>query len=164
MRRRVLIALALLIGAVVCNQAGAQQVAQPLVGYLSGVSVSARSNTIEAFKTGLGSEGFVEGRNVRIEYLSADGRPDRLPGLAVELARRKPAVIAATGGPLAGLAAKRATATIPIVFTSGIADPVKVGLVAGLNRPGGNLTGVYFLIGELVAKRLALMKEVILNR
>lgn len=162
MRRRTFIGLATGGAASVWTPAAWAQVSSmPVIGYLSGQSINARASYDRAFHTGLASQGFREGRNVTIEYRSADGDPRKLDALASDLVQRSVAVIAATGGPLSGLAAKRATGQIPIVFTSGLMDPVDAGLVASINRPGGNLTGVYFLVGDLVAKRLALMKELL---
>ena len=141
----------------------AQQPALPIIGYLNGgsESTSARSTATAAFRQGLSEQGYVEGRNVEILYQWASGRYDRLPGLAANLVRHRVSVIVASGGGTpAALAAKSATATIPIVFAIGT-DPVGVGLVASLNHPGGNVTGVTFLRQSLTAKRLELLHEVV---
>jgi putative tryptophan/tyrosine transport system substrate-binding protein len=138
----------------------AQQPAMPVIGYLSFTSPGERPTLVAAFRQGLGEAGFVVGQNVAIEYRSADGNYERLPVLAAELVKIPVAVIAATGGEASGRAAKAATSHIPIVFTSG-SDAVKGGLVASLNRPGGNVTGVSLLGYELDSKRLQLLRDLV---
>jgi ABC-type uncharacterized transport system substrate-binding protein len=153
--------ITLLSGAAVWPFAArAQQPAMPLIGYL-GVSSFEKSagRSLHAFKRGLAESGYVEDRNVTIEYRWADDEYDRLPALAVELVQRGVAVLVAAGSP-AALPAKAATTVIPIVFMIG-SDPVELGLVAGLNRPGGNLTGVAYLNVEVAPKRLELLHELI---
>ena len=137
--------------------AGAQQAPMPVIGYLSVGSPT--GHLLGVFKQSLAEAGFVEGRNVTIETPSADGHYDRLPALAADLVRRQVTVIVAiTANP--ALAAKAATATIPIVFNVAD-DPVELGLVASLSRPGGNATGVSFLFSDLVAKHLGLLRELL---
>jgi putative ABC transport system substrate-binding protein len=140
--------------------AQAQQKAIPVIGWLSGGSPGFYAPYIAAFRRGLEETGYVEGQNVAIEYRWAEGRYDRLPALAAELVSRNVDVIPASGGDLASRAAKGATSTIPIVFTSA-GDPVAIGLVDSLARPGGNLTGVSFLNVELNPKRLELLRELV---
>jgi len=157
-RRAFVFAIALgLLAAPLAAQAQPTPGKTARIGYLS--FRSGPSDLEEAFRQGLRELGYFEGQNIAIEYRWADFKPDRASTLAAELVRLKVDVIVSTGGPIPATAAKRATKTIPILFT--VANPVSVGLVASLNRPGGNMTGIYVLSAELDAKRLDLLKEAI---
>ena len=133
--------------------ARAQQPAMPVVGFLHSETAAPIQSQLSAFQQGLKEGGYVIGQNVAMEYRWAEGKVERLPALAAELVSLRVNVIAGVGGPPSNLAAKNATTTIPVVFSTG-ADPIKMGLVSTLNRPGGNVTGVTFFAEELGAKAL----------
>jgi putative tryptophan/tyrosine transport system substrate-binding protein len=159
MDRRDLLILLAGAGLAGTPRAGAQQPAMPVIGYLGSQSAEALAPILPAFRDGLKEAGYIEGRNVSIEFAWAAGQYDKLPALAEDLVRRQVAVIVASGGAVAALAAKGATSTIPIVFAIGD-DPVQYGLVGSFSRPGGNITGVTLFMATLTPKRLELMSEV----
>ena len=158
MRRREF--LRLLGGATAFPLAAGAQPAIAVIGFLSSRSPADSTALVAAFRKGLGEAGYIEGHNVAVEYRWADGQYDRLPGLVADLVQRGAALLVTTGGEPAALAAKAATSTIPIVFTTG-GDPVKIGLVESLNRPGGNATGVSLLTTAPESKRLGLLHELV---
>jgi putative ABC transport system substrate-binding protein len=142
------------------HAAHAQQAAMPVIGFLASTSPTAWAPYLTAFKQGLREAGYIEGQNVTIEYRWAEGDYARLPALAADLVRRHVAVLVAVGGSSSAKAAKAASSTIPIVFTTG-GDPVGLGLVASLNRPGGNVTGVALLVAEMESKRFGLLRDMV---
>ena len=139
--------------------ARAQQPAMPVIGFLNSTSPGPYAHLVAAFRQGLKDSGYLEGQNIAIEFRWAEGRDDQLPALAADLVSRRVAVLFG-GGPPAARAAKAATASIPVVFTSGD-DPIKIGLVSSLNRPGANVTGVSILISEVQTKRMELLRDLI---
>jgi len=161
MRRREFIAV--ISGAVTWPLVPHAQQPMPVIGFLNAASPGPLRQQVAAFLGGLKESGYVEGQNVAVEYRWAEGQYDRLPALVADLVRQQVTVIVSGGGAPAVLAAKAATTTIPIVFSVG-ADPIGLGLVASLNRPGGNITGVYQFTSGLEAKRLDLLHEMIPKR
>ncbi len=162
MRRRQFLTLLGGAAAVWPRAACAQQAALPVVGFLYEGAPEPSMNLVAAFRKGLGETGYVEGHNVAIEFRWASNQPDRLPDLAADLVRRRAAVIVTPGATAATRAAKAATSTIPIVFTTGV-DPVEAGFVASLNRPGGNVTGIVSMNADLGGKCLDLLHDLLPN-
>jgi putative ABC transport system substrate-binding protein len=160
MRRREFITLLGGAAALQPLAARAQQAAMPVIGYLDGAATSQRTEFVAAFRQGLKEAGFIEGQNVAIEFRSANGQAERLPDMAADLVRRQAAVILSTGGMPSIVAAKAASPTMPIVVVFG-GDPVKVGLIASLNHPGGNITGATFVSAELAGKQLELICQLV---
>ena len=160
MKRRAFITLVGCAAVVRPLAAHGQQSAMPVIGFLNGRSPTEAAHLVAAFARGLKETGFVDGQNVTIEYRWAGGQTDRLTALAADLIKEQPAVIVTSGGITGAIETKKQTATVPIIFISG-EDPVQLGLVASLNSPGGNASGFNLLSGELGAKRLALLHELV---
>jgi len=162
MRRREFIAFAFIGSAAVAwpLAARAQQSTLPVIGFLNSASPQPFANYVSGFRVGLKQTSYIDGQNVTIEFRWAEGHYDRLPEMAADLVRRKVAVLVSTGGPPSVMAAKAATATIPIVFTIGT-DPIRLGVVTSLSRPGGNITGVNLFATQMESKRLGLLRALI---
>ena len=160
MRRRNFIVLAGGAAALWPLAARAQQPATPVIGFLSSVSPQPFANYVAGFRAGLKEAGYIDGQNVTIEFRWAEGHYDRLPEMAADLVRHKVTVLVSTGGEPSVLAAKAATTTIPIVFTTGV-DPIRAGFVSSLSRPGGNITGVYLFTSTIESKRLGLLRALV---
>jgi putative ABC transport system substrate-binding protein len=160
MRRREFITISAGVAGMWMLDARAQQSAVPVIGFLSSASPKAYAGRVAGFRKGLNESGYIDDQNVAIEFRWAQGQYDRLPEFAADLVQRKVAVIVSSGGDVAALSAKAATSSIPIVTVSG-SDPVKAGLVASFNRPGGNVTGASFVATELETKRLEILHDVV---
>jgi putative ABC transport system substrate-binding protein len=160
MKRREFITLVGGVAATAPLAARAQQLTLPVIGFLNSASPQPWENYVAAFRAGLKEVGYVDGQNVTIEFRWAEGHYDRLPGMAADLVRRMVTVLVATGGEPSVLAAKAATTTIPIVFTSGV-DPIRAGFVSSLSRPGGNITGVNLFTSTIESKRLGLLRALV---
>jgi putative ABC transport system substrate-binding protein len=158
MKRRTFIAF---LGAIVpLSQAWTQPLDAPVIGFLNSASAGPWASYLTGFRNGLGERGFVEGKNVRIEYRWAEGHYDRLPSMAADLVNRKVAVIVSSGGVAPARAAKAATSVIPIVFGIGD-DPVRLGIVPNLHHPGGNVTGINYFVAQMESKRFGLLRELV---
>jgi putative ABC transport system substrate-binding protein len=160
MKRRTFITLLGRAAASWSLAAQAQQAAMPVIGFLSSRSPGESASVVAAFREGLGESGFLEGQNLVIAFRWAEGHYDRLPGLAADLVGLRVAVLFAAGGPPSALAAKAATSTIPVIF-SAVTEPVRLGLVPSLNRPGANVTGMSLRTSEMVGKSAQLLKEMV---
>jgi putative tryptophan/tyrosine transport system substrate-binding protein len=160
MRRREFIAFVGCTAAAWPLSARAEQSAVPVIGFLNSASPQPFANYVAGFRAGLKETGYVDGQNVAIEFSWAEGHYDRLPEMAADLVRRKVAVLVATGGAPSVVAAKAATSTIPIVFTSGV-DPIRLGLITSLSHPGGNITGVNLFLAAMESKRLGLLRALV---
>jgi ABC-type uncharacterized transport system substrate-binding protein len=160
MRRREFIAFVCGTAAAWPLAARAQQSTMPVIGFLNSASPEPWANFVSSFRAGLKQIGYIEGQNVTIEFRWAEGHYDRLPGMAADLVRHKVAVLVSTGGSPSVMAAKTATSTIPIVFTSGV-DPIRFGVVTSLSHPGGNITGVNLFASAMEGKRFGLLRAVV---
>src|ERR1700761_100581 len=160
MKRRHFLVLALGGAAAPSLAARAQQPQTPLIGFVSGRGADDSAQLVGAFQQGLAATGFVDGNNIAIDFRWANGDYDRLPALAADLVKHKVAVLVGVGGDVSAIVAAKATTTIPVVFGMG-SDPVKAGIVANFNRPGGNVTGFTLWTSEMESKRLGLLRELV---